>query len=66
MNRSNKPRSSKEIRVWGMKRAEVDVHQLALAYYLLARRRIEQRRQAESAVDHADGSPDAVSPMEAA
>ena len=37
--------NSKEIHAWGIRRREVDIHQLALAYYLLARQRIEQRRQ---------------------
>lgn len=39
---------SKEIRAWGIRRREVDINQLALAYYLLARIRIEEQRQAES------------------
>ena len=44
----------KEIRAWGIRRREVDMHQLALAYYLLARIRIEERRQS-------DGLPDTKS-----
>jgi hypothetical protein len=36
---------SKEIRAWGIRRREVDINQLALAYYLLARRRIDAQRQ---------------------
>ena len=37
---------SKEIRAWGIRRHTVDINQLALAYYLLARIRIEEQRQA--------------------
>ena len=37
----------KDIKAWGVRRKEVDISQLALAYYLLARRRIQQQRQAE-------------------
>jgi hypothetical protein len=36
----------KEIRAWGIRHREVDINQLALAYYLLARIRIEEQRQA--------------------
>lgn len=39
----------KEIRAWGIRRREVDINQLALAYYLLARTRIEQQRAADAA-----------------
>lgn len=38
---------SKEIRAWGIRRREVDINQLALAYYLLARRRIEAQRSTD-------------------
>ena len=40
----------KEVRAWGVRRTEVDNNQLALAYYLLARRRIEQTRDAAQPV----------------
>ena len=36
---------SKEIRTWGIRRREVDINQLALAYYLLARIRIDEQRK---------------------
>ena len=39
--------AAKEIRAWGIRRREVDINQLALAYYLLARRRIETQRQSD-------------------
>jgi hypothetical protein len=46
---------SKEMRVWGIRRREVDINQLALAYYLLARIRIEeQRRTADSSATSDD------------
>lgn len=35
----------KEVRAWAVRRRQVDIHQLALAYYLLARIRIERQRQ---------------------
>lgn len=38
----------KEIRAWGIRRREVDIHQLALAYYLLARIRIDEQRRSQS------------------
>lgn len=38
---------SKQVQAWGIKRREVDINQLALAYYLLARRRIEQHKTAQ-------------------
>jgi ribosomal protein S6 len=47
----HKPRGGsqpKEIRAWGIRRREVDINQLALAYYLLARIRIEEQRQSAS------------------
>jgi ribosomal protein S6 len=51
---------SKEIRAWGVRRHEVDINQLALAYYLLARIRIEEQRQsAVSAATSDDAAPDA-------
>ncbi len=37
----------KQIRAWGIRRKEVDTNQLALVYYLLARRRIEERHERE-------------------
>lgn len=37
---------AKEIRAWGIRRRQVDISQLALAYYLLARVRIEEQRKA--------------------
>jgi ribosomal protein S6 len=51
MSRHTKARGgarSKEIRAWGIRRHTVDINQLALAYYLLARIRIEEQRQAAS------------------
>jgi hypothetical protein len=50
MSRHTKARGDaqvKEIRAWGIRRREVDINQLALAYYLLARRRIEAQRQSD-------------------
>ncbi len=46
MTRRREDVRRKEIHAWGIKRKDVDINQLALAYYLLARRRIEQKRQA--------------------
>jgi hypothetical protein len=40
---------AKQVKAWGIRRREVDIHQLALAYYLLARIRIDQQRQTNSA-----------------
>ncbi len=49
---------SKEIRAWGIRRRKVDINQLALAYYLLARIRIEEQRQsAVSAATSDDAAP---------
>jgi len=66
MSRHTKARGdaqAKEIRAWGIRRRSVDINQLALAYYLLARIRVEQQRQAASD-DAADGR--SVHPSEAA
>jgi hypothetical protein len=49
----------KEIRAWGIRRRQVDINQLALAYYLLARIRIEQQRQVANPTATGD---DAASP----
>jgi hypothetical protein len=51
MTRRKADARHKEIRAWGIRRKEVDINQLALAYYLLARRRIEQKRQADELAD---------------
>lgn len=67
MSRHTKARGgaqSKEIRAWGIRRREVDINQLALAYYLLARIRIEQQRHAESDASAAEAR--AERPSEAA
>jgi ribosomal protein S6 len=45
---------SKEIRAWGIRRREVDINQLALAYYLLARIRIEEQRQSAASSTTSD------------
>ncbi len=45
--RTTSNRQPKEIRAWGIRRREVDINQLALAYYLLARVRLEEQRQAD-------------------
>lgn len=37
-----------EISACGVRRPEVDINQLALAYYLLARQRIESRKAEEA------------------
>lgn len=37
----------KEVRAWGIRRRQVDINQLALAYYLLARIRLEQQRESD-------------------
>lgn len=45
----------REVRAWGIRRKEVDINQLALAYYLLARRRIDE--QGHSTADDEDPRP---------
>jgi ribosomal protein S6 len=55
----------KEVRAWGVRRRKVDINQLALAYYLLARIRIEEQRQSDgSAVTTSDdrASPEGAEP----
>lgn len=47
----------KEVRAWGIRRREVDIHQLALAYYLLARIRIEQQRESSVEASHDTATP---------
>lgn len=58
MTRRSKRRggSTKEVRAWGIRREDVDVHQLALAYYLLARKRIEEQRRDAAGDDTASAS----------
>jgi hypothetical protein len=53
MSHSKKHRTSqhqqhKQIRAWAVRRKQVDIEQLALAYYLLARIRIEHQKQHEA------------------
>ena len=50
----------KEIHAWAIRRREVDMTQLALAYYLLAKRRIEQRKAAELSKDSEAGEGEAA------
>jgi ribosomal protein S6 len=67
MSRHTKARGGahgKEIRAWGVRRRTVDINQLALAYYLLARIRIEEQRQLET--DAAASDPGAERSSEAA
>lgn len=58
MKQQNKRSGSKnkEVRAWGIRRKDVDINQLALAYYLLARRRIEERHERDADDPASDAS----------
>lgn len=53
---------SKEIRAWGIRRHKVDINQLALAYYLLARIRIEEQQNVDSQTGAGDAAQQVAEP----